>query len=121
MKSSPGLLESASASLKHFLYLDDYRVASYVSQLKNGLTLIKQLRELSSRGIQDNPLSFEKEQRVERKLSGGLGFGVGNVEGERVQTETHRVASGVIERIISSSPLQELLPWRQHNVGLVLA
>lgn len=94
MKSSPGLLESASASLKHFLYLDDYRVASYVSQLKNGLTLIKQLRELSSRGIQDNPLSFEKEQRVERKLSGGLGFGVGNVEGERVQTETHRVASG---------------------------
>ncbi len=64
MKSSPGLLESASASLKHFLYLDDYRVASYVSQLKNGLTLIKQLRELSSRGIQDNPSPSKKSNAL---------------------------------------------------------
>ncbi|PZA08616.1 MULTISPECIES: hypothetical protein [unclassified Meiothermus] len=94
MSSAFDLFGSDSGVLKHFLYLDDYRVASYISQFNGGYTFLKQLREFSADATQDVPLGYEKETKIEQKASGKAGAGVLGVEGERAQSETTKLVRG---------------------------
>lgn len=94
MSSAFGLSGSGSGVLKHFLYLDDYRVASYISQFKGGYTLLKQLREFAADATQDDPVEYERETKTERKVSGKGSAGILGIEGERVQSETAKLVRG---------------------------
>ncbi len=80
-----------------FLYLDRGRLFSYASQLEDGLTLLRRLRDTVEGGSVDKPAITEREQAERTTAASVAGTNLGiKAEGsqETETTQTDRVSSG---------------------------
>ncbi|MDE0398919.1 MAG: hypothetical protein OXL96_14075, partial [Candidatus Poribacteria bacterium] len=80
-----------------FLYLDRNRLFSYASQLEDGLTLLRRLRDTVEGGSVDEPVTTEYEQAERTTTTGAAGVRAGVRAEASLKTEdtqTDRTSSG---------------------------